>query len=1082
MTTRRRATLLTAVLLVTLAGCAGVDVTPAKAPPAPAPRPAYEVGHRWIRTDGVWEVMHVGDDVYVFRDVHGSELVVNRDLMPVGIVDRSPMARRPGLPYSEPFGFYPAPRLEWPLVLGARGTSKGSWRFTYDEIVTLPNPRNPAYTYSRTYTFTKSVPATFAWAVEAYEQVRVPAGPFDAYRLRFTLTPDERTPEAPTWWMRAWYAPAIRQFVAADGKNIGRLQFRLAAFDPGAPEPLTIVLREPEEGSESARPDVTVTGRVAAASGIASVAVTVNAMEVSRQQPAGAPTELTVERPVALREGRNVIIVTVTDVAGRTRQHARTMFHEPGRQRLSAETERARMMSAREAAARVEAARLASGFWEAAQRTASEAGAAFAARDYVGAAEVFRAASASYERAAAAAGTAARLAAQRAAMERAAEMAGRARAAAEASDASRWAPSAWRDATAADQDARASASTEHFDRAAAAYARAETAYRAAEQQALTLARAAATAERDREELRRRAQEAAERQARADAEAAQRDAARAARAEADRRARVERERTEAEKALAAAKSARDAAERAGVSRLAPAAMALAVAREQEAAEASQRGQHGDAARRAEAARQAWERAATAARVAVAFPVRFVLDVPSQVEQDTVRLTGRVTSPRGLARVSMTLNGATVFRRDEPSPAPDVPVQAPLTLREGDNTIVVTAVDADGRIEQDVRTVRFDRPVPLTLEVRYPLRDERVSHPTTVVAAVASSSRGVTEIKVALNGQEVARHTERRPQRTVVAAEPVTLAAGANTIEVTVVEDGGATRRETRKITLEAPAAVVAAPVAGAAAAPQRWAVVVGIDTYDNPAIPRLQATTADAEAVYRVLTEQGGFKKENVVLITDRTDRKPTLRTLKWALGTFLARSARKGDTVVIFFAGHGAPEADVTGREQDGLAKYLVPTDADPDDLYATGFPMDEFETIFSRIEAERIVVFLDTCYSGAAGGRTFASRRSRALNVDDAFLQRLVQSRGRVIVTASRAAEVSIELRDLGHGLFTYYLVRGLNGEADANADAIVTVQEVYEYVADQVVRHSRTLGANQHPTLKGELEGPLPLLRVRR
>jgi uncharacterized caspase-like protein len=143
---------------------------------------------------------------------------------------------------------------------------------------------------------------------------------------------------------------------------------------------------------------------------------------------------------------------------------------------------------------------------------------------------------------------------------------------------------------------------------------------------------------------------------------------------------------------------------------------------------------------------------------------------------------------------------------------------------------------------------------------------------------------------------------------------------------------------------------------------------------------------------------------------------------------------------------------------------------------------MDEFETIFSRIEAERVIVFLDACYSGAAGGRTFASRRTRAMNVDDAFLQRLVQSRGRVIVTAARAAEVSVEVRALGHGLFTYYMVRGLKGAADANADKVVTLQELYQYVEQEVTRHSRAIGANQHPTMKGELEGLLPLVRVRR
>jgi len=185
--------------------------------------------------------------------------------------------------------------------------------------------------------------------------------------------------------------------------------------------------------------------------------------------------------------------------------------------------------------------------------------------------------------------------------------------------------------------------------------------------------------------------------------------------------------------------------------------------------------------------------------------------------------------------------------------------------------------------------------------------------------------------------------------------------------------------------------------------------------------------------------------------------------------------------VLIFFAGHGAPETDLRGAERDGLAKYLIPLDADPDDLYATALPMDEIRTIFERIEAERVVAFFDTCYSGAAGGRTFASRKTRAVSLDDLFLERLTQAKGRAIITASRPSEVSIELPELGHGIFTYYLVAGLRGAADANRDGIVTLQELYEYLAREVGRKSRAVGGNQHPVMKGELEGALPLVQVR-
>ena len=90
---------------------------------------------------------------------------------------------------------------------------------------------------------------------------------------------------------------------------------------------------------------------------------------------------------------------------------------------------------------------------------------------------------------------------------------------------------------------------------------------------------------------------------------------------------------------------------------------------------------------------------------------------------------------------------------------------------------------------------------------------------------------------------------------------------------------------------------------------------------------------------------------------------------------------------------------------------------------------MDEIKTIFERIESERVVAFLGVCYSGAAGGRTFASLKTRAGSVGDMFLERLTRSKGRAIITASRPTEVSIELTELGHGIFTYYLVQGLQG-----------------------------------------------------
>ncbi len=458
--------------------------------------------------------------------------------------------------------------------------------------------------------------------------------------------------------------------------------------------------------------------------------------------------------------------------------------------------------------------------------------------------------------------------------------------------------------------------------------------------------------------------------------------------------------------------------------------------------------------------------------------------SKVEHETIALAGLATGGRGISRVVVTVNGLEVLKQDEKTPARAVPLNLPLKLREGANTLVVSVTDADGAIEQEIRSVAYERPVPFTISFRYPEDRAKVSDDASLVAAIVESSRGVSGAKIVVNGQEIHAQTERAPQRSLLVTAPVTLRAGPNAIVVAATQADGTMRQEIRTVVYEPPKVAMTPPPPppAAASAHERWAVVIGVGAYESSAIPRLKYTVSDAEAIYQTLVGPAGFKKDHVLLLTDRSERKPTLRNVKWALGTFLGRSAKKDDTVLIFFAGHGAPEVDTRGLERDGLAKYLIPSDADPDDLYSTALPMDELQTIFARIESERVVAFLDACYSGAAGGRTFAAKRTRAGTVDDLFLERLTRSKGRAIVTASRPTEVSIELPDLGHGIFTYYLVQGLKGAADSNRDGIVTLQELYEYLEQQVTTKSRAVGGNQHPVMKGEMEGAFPLTKVAR
>jgi hypothetical protein len=454
--------------------------------------------------------------------------------------------------------------------------------------------------------------------------------------------------------------------------------------------------------------------------------------------------------------------------------------------------------------------------------------------------------------------------------------------------------------------------------------------------------------------------------------------------------------------------------------------------------------------------------------------------ARVDRETIAVAGVASGGAGISQAVVTLNGIEVGRLGGPSPQPALAINLPVKLAEGINTLVLTVTDTTGAIRQEVRTVHYELRVPLTVTIRYPEDRARLTEAQTVVAVQATSSRGVAKVTVSLNGTEVFQQSERIPQRSVSVTAPVTLREGANVIGISASDPDGSVRQEVRTVTYDrAPGPTPPTPPKGPPAR-NRWAVVIGIGHYDRPAIPGLQYSVADADAFYEILIGKANFKKENVILLTDKTEKRPTLRNIKWALGTFLARSAQKDDLVIIYYAGHGAPEVDPRGAESDGLAKYLVPSDADPDDLYSTALPMDEVQTIFGRIESDQVVVFLDACYSGAAGGRTFASRRTRASRLDDVFLDRITHSKGRVIVTASQASEVSIELPELGHGIFTYYLVQGLRGAADLDRDGIVSLQELYQYLEQEVSRKSRSVGGNQHPVMKGEMEGPLPVAAV--
>lgn len=232
-----------------------------------------------------------------------------------------------------------------------------------------------------------------------------------------------------------------------------------------------------------------------------------------------------------------------------------------------------------------------------------------------------------------------------------------------------------------------------------------------------------------------------------------------------------------------------------------------------------------------------------------------------------------------------------------------------------------------------------------------------------------------------------------------------------------------------------------------AIPRSYALVVGIGAYQNlPAKNQLQFSERDAEAIYSILIspEGGNFRAENVHRLVGS---KANLANLRHELEEWLPSVAKDEDRVLIYFAGHGFVF---------GGRAYLAPYDIDPNNIAGTGYPMDSLgATIGGKIRAKNKILLTDSCHSGAIRPEDTQSINRSLMDLHKSLFS----------LTASRDREQSFESSDWGggHGIFTYYVVRGMEGEADENGDGIVTADELQDYVHRNV---REATGGKQNPT----------------
>ena len=172
----------------------------------------------------------------------------------------------------------------------------------------------------------------------------------------------------------------------------------------------------------------------------------------------------------------------------------------------------------------------------------------------------------------------------------------------------------------------------------------------------------------------------------------------------------------------------------------------------------------------------------------------------------------------------------------------------------------------------------------------------------------------------------------------------------------------------------------------------------------------------------------------------------------------LPKQVGHNDRVLFYFAGHGQTEDLPNG----GKRGYIIPVDADTSNFSSSAISMEQIRSLSSRIPAKHILYVMDSCYSGLGLSRSYGVSTSIS-----GYLRKVASMRVIQIVTAGGKGEQVQEKE--GHGLFTTYLLRALEGEADINNDKVVTGTELGAYLRPRVSDASR----NAQTPLFGRLEG---------
>jgi hypothetical protein len=248
----------------------------------------------------------------------------------------------------------------------------------------------------------------------------------------------------------------------------------------------------------------------------------------------------------------------------------------------------------------------------------------------------------------------------------------------------------------------------------------------------------------------------------------------------------------------------------------------------------------------------------------------------------------------------------------------------------------------------------------------------------------------------------------------------------------------------------------APQVSLPAQKNRFAVLIGIEQYRQQ-LPKVEFASHDAQIMREYLVKTLGYPEENVVTLLNQNATKTDIEKY---IERWLPNHVDKNSSVFVFYSGHGAPNAKTN-------ESYLVPYDGDPTFLEVTGYSLKRLYEQLGQLVSEENFVVLDSCFSGS-GGRSVVAKGTRPIVIMTESPALL--SGKTVVLSASAGNQVSNTYSPMGHGLLTYFFLKGLRGEADKNQDKIIDVQELFAYIKPSVEGTARREYNNeQTPQLIG-------------